>query len=132
MERLSTMQRKSLLGIPIIPSTPEQTLEVDHEGPVQERREAEQAGEELERKAARFASGVKVLRRQQMNPEGKWVDLKEVFDWRFRQHRTGPYREETVSPTSSHAVVRLFLLRHISQGWKLASLDISDAYLTVE
>ena len=53
---------------------------------------------------------VKVLTRQQMDQNGKWIDLKEVFDWRFRQgswrrrcrivareFRTGPSTEETFS-----------------------------------
>ena len=85
---------------------------------------------------------VQVIREHEMLPEGKFVDLKEVFDWRYREgrckrrchivareFRTGP---STFSPTSSFAVVRFFLMLHLFYGWKLASLDISDAYLTVE
>ena len=232
LERLSDVQRKSLLGIPIIPTTPEQ-IDVDQEGAPAEKREANESPEERQKKAARFENFdrapspssspkeslfaplfagnvnaadrphgdlcwesevdwevidkeletmevdfhgdrppdistselqqldseamrvevekltglgvVKVVLRHNMDAQGKWIDLKEVFDWRFRQgawkrrcrivareFKTGPSTEETFSPTSSHGVVRLFLLCHLCFGWKLASLDISDAYLTVE
>ena len=216
LERLSDMQRKSLLGIPIIPSTPEQ-IDVDHEGVSTEKREAGESQDEREKKAARFenfdrapspssslkgtlftplfagnvsaadrphgdlcwesevdwdaidkeletievdfqgerppdisASELQQLDSEAMRVEvekltGLEVDLKEVPDWPFRQgawkrrcrivareFKTGPSTEETFSPTSSHGVVRLFLLCHLCFGWKLASLDISDAYLTVE
>ena len=209
LERLSDVQRKSLLGIPIIPTTPEQ-IEVDQEGAPTEKREANESPDERQKKAARFESFdrvpspssspkgslfaplfagnvsaadrphgdlcwesevdwevidkeldneamrvevekltglgvVKVVLRHNMDAQGKWIDLKEVFDWRFRQgawkrrcrivareFKAGPSTEETFSPTSSHGVVRLFLLCHLCFGWKLASLDISDAYLTFE
>ena len=84
---------------------------------------------------------VKVILESEMLPEGKFVDLKEVFDWRYREgrwkrrcrivareFRTGPSTDETFSPTSSFAVVRFFLMLHLFYGWKLASLDISDHF----
>ena len=84
-------------------------------------------------------------REHEMLPEGKFVDLKEVFDWRYREgkwkrrrrivareFRTGPLTDETFSPASSFAVARFFLMLHLFYGWKLESLDISDAYSTVE
>lgn len=37
----------------------------------------------------------------------------------------------TFSPTSAYSVVRLFLACHLLHKWKLASVDVSDAYLTV-
>ena len=87
---------------------------------------------------------VQVLKERDMDPSGKFIDLKEVYDWRYREgrwrrrcrivareFRTGPTTDETFSPTSSYAVVRLFLFCHLFFGWKVASLDISDAYLTV-
>ena len=228
LERLTDMQRRSLLGIPTIPTTPTRPLEVDQEGQPAEKREAEELEEERESKAARFeretslqsspkalysplyAGGVnqvnmphgdacweedvdweliedelgdfepdfygerppnlspeepneldteamkveiekltamgvvQTLKEQEMDPEGKFIDLKEVYDWRYRdgkwkrrcrvvarEFRTGPSTDETFSPTSSYAVVRLFLFCHLFFGWKVAALDISDAYLTV-
>ena len=210
LERLSDVQRKSLLGIPVIPSTPTQQIEVDQEGQPGEKRNAEEGPEEdRDTKAARFeradspssspkaglyaplyAGGVnrvdmphgdvcweteidwesieaelediepdamkievqkltemgvvQVLDEQDMDPSGKFIDLKEAYDWRFREgrwkrrcrivareFRTGPTTDETFSPTSSYSVVRLFLFCHLFFGWKVASLDISDAYLTV-
>ena len=55
LERLSDVQRKSLLGIPVIPSTPTQQIEVDQEGQPGEKRNAEEAHEEdRDNKAAQF------------------------------------------------------------------------------
>ena len=78
------------------------------------------------------------------DPEGKFVDLREVFDWRYRDGRwkrrcrivardfkTTPSNEDTFSPTSAFGVVRFFLMCHLFFGWKVTSLHISDAYLTV-
>ena len=61
---------------------------------------------------------VQALKEQEMDPEGKFVDLKEVYDWRYRdgkwkrrcrvvarEFRTGPSTDETFSPTSSYAVL---------------------------
>ena len=228
LERLTDMQRKSLLGIRTIPATPTRPLEVDQEGQPAEKREAEELEEERGSKVARFdretspqsspkalysplyAGGVnqvnmshgdacweedvdweliedeigefepdfygerppnlspeeldeldaeamkveiekltamgvvQTLEEQEMDPEGKFIDLKEVYDWRYRdgkwkrrcrvvarEFRTGPSTDETFSPTSSYAVVRLFLFCPLFFGWKVAALDISDAYLTV-
>ena len=227
LERLSNMQRKALLDIPVIPSTPpgETSMELEQAG---EKREMASSGEQRDSKAARldregspssaglyapFYAGqveevdrphgdiewekevdwgalelemegldeqdfsadkppeispeelayldgeamktevekltnlgvVKVILEHEMLEDGKFVDLKEVFDWRHREgqwkrrcrivareFKTGPSTDETFSPTSSFAVVRFFLMLHLFYGWKLASLDISDAYLTVE
>ena len=55
LERLSDVQRKSLLGIPVIPSTQTQPIEVDQEGQPAEKRSAEEVHEEdRESKAARL------------------------------------------------------------------------------
>ena len=55
LERLSDVQRKSLLGIPVIPSTPTQHTEVDQEGQLGEKRNAEEVSEgDRDSKAARF------------------------------------------------------------------------------
>ena len=64
---------------------------------------------------------VKVILEHEMLEDGKFVDLKEVFDWRHREgqwkrrcrivareFKTGPSTDETFSPTSSFAVVRFF------------------------
>ena len=232
LERLTEVQRKSLLGIPIIPGTPPRSIdiEVDQEGVPAEKREGAELEEGREIKAARhdrvespqgspkqglyaplFAGSVesidnphgdicweqdidwemvdeelehmdidfhcerppdvtpeelqqidgeamkaevekltslgvvKTIDETEMAVEGKFIDLKEVFDWRFRdgqwkrrcrivarEFKTGPSTEETFSPTSSHSVVKFFLFCHLFFGWKIASIDVSDAYLTVK
>ena len=206
LERLTEVQRKSLLGIPIIPGTPpiSAEIEVDQEGVPAEKREGATLEEDRETKAARhdrvespqgspkqglyaplFAGNVesidnphgdicweqdidwemvgeelesmdidfhgerppdvtpeelqqidgeamkaevekltslgvvKTIDETEMAVEGKFIDLKEVFDWRFRdgqwkrrcrivarEFKTGPSTEETFSPTSSHSVVK--------------------------
>ena len=87
---------------------------------------------------------VKVLLEEERDPNGKFVDLREVFDWRkrdgqwrrrcrivARDFKTGPSNEDTFSPTSPYGVIRFFLMCHLIYGWKITCLDISDAYLTV-
>ena len=78
--------------------------------------------------------------------ETKFIVLKEVYDWRHRQgawkrrcrivareFRAGADSDqETFSPTTATSAVRLFFVLHLNFRWKLLSLDISDAYLTVD
>ena len=78
--------------------------------------------------------------------ETKFIYLKEVYDWRHRQRawrrrcrivarefRAGAHSDqETVSPTTATSAVRLFFVLHLNFHWKLLSLDISDADLTVD
>ena len=89
---------------------------------------------------------VEPVRTSQVDLENvKFVDLTEVFDWRFRENqwrrrchivarefRMGQTSDaETFSPTSAVSAIRCFFLFHLCFHWKLMSLDISDAYLTV-
>ena len=87
---------------------------------------------------------VKVVKESSRDSDGKFVDLKEVFDWRYRNDRwkrrcrivardfkTGPSTSETFSPTSAGGAIRFFLLFHLVFRWKVLSLDVSDAYLMV-
>ena len=87
---------------------------------------------------------VKVVKDHDRDPAGKFVDLKEVFDWRYRNDKwkrrcrivardfkTGPSTPDTFSPTSAGGAIRFFLLFQLVYGWKILSLDISDAYLMV-
>ena len=76
----------------------------------------------------------------------KRMDLREVYDWRFRDNRwkrrcrivAREYRAgatstaETFSPTASNAAARLVLILHfIFPKWAIVVLDIKDAYLQV-
>ena len=72
---------------------------------------------------------VTVVEDSNKDPAGKFVDLKEVFDcelwleisrqdWALQRH--SPRRQ-------SGGSIRLFLLFHLVFGWKVLSIDISDA-----
>ncbi|OLP94038.1 hypothetical protein AK812_SmicGene23990 [Symbiodinium microadriaticum] len=76
----------------------------------------------------------------------KRMDLREVYDWRYRDGRwrrrcrivAREYRAgaastaETFSPTASNAAARLVLILHLlNPTWVILVLDIKDAYLQV-
>ena len=76
----------------------------------------------------------------------KRMDLREVYDWRYRDGKWGrrcrivarEYRAgaastaDTFSPTASNAAARLVLLLHLlNPTWVILVLDIKDAYLQV-
>ncbi|CAE7669683.1 unnamed protein product, partial [Symbiodinium necroappetens] len=76
----------------------------------------------------------------------KRMDLREVYDWRFRdnrwkrrcrivarEYRAGPSSTaETFSPTASNASARLVLILHLIFPKRvIVVLDITDAYLQV-
>ena len=76
----------------------------------------------------------------------KRMDLREVYDWRFRdgkwrrrcrivarEYRAGATSTaETFSPTASNAAARLVLILHLlNPTWVILVLDIKDAYLQV-
>ena len=76
----------------------------------------------------------------------KRMDLREVYDWRYRdgkwrrrcrivvrEYRAGATSTaETFSPTASNAAARLVLILHLlNPTWVILVLDIKDAYLQV-
>ena len=78
--------------------------------------------------------------------EEKQMDLREVYDWRYRdgkwrrrcrivarEYRAGATSTaETFSPTASNAAARLVLILHLlNPTWVIVVLDIKDAYLQV-
>ena len=78
--------------------------------------------------------------------EERRMDLREVYDWRFRdgkwrrrcrivarEYRAGATSAaETFSPTASNAAARLVLILHLLKPtWVIVVLDIKDAYLQV-
>ena len=88
---------------------------------------------------------VSEIEMQQCDPEGKFIDLKEVWDWRFRdecwkrrcrivarEFKTTQGDATTFAPTSASSVPRMLFLLHLLFGWKIMVLDVRDAFLTVE
>ena len=80
------------------------------------------------------------------NETEKRMDLREVYDWRYRdgkwrrrcrivarEYRAGATStSETFSPTASNAAARLVLILHfLNPTWVILVLDIKDAYLQV-
>ncbi|CAE7543510.1 unnamed protein product, partial [Symbiodinium microadriaticum] len=80
------------------------------------------------------------------NGTEKRMDLREVYDWRYRddqwkrrcrivarEYRAGAASTaETFSPTASSAAARLVLILHLlNPTWVILVLDIKDAYLQV-
>ena len=88
---------------------------------------------------------VKEVRKQDCDPAGKFLTLTTVFDWRkrdgewkrrcrivCREFRAGAAsNEETFSPTTGHAAVRMMFVSRLIFGWELTCLDIKDAFLQV-
>ena len=88
---------------------------------------------------------------EEVDPNCKFLDVKNVLDWRRRPDDSGvmswqrrcrivarEFRSgaastvETFSPTSGFGAVRLFFLLHLHLGWHMMSLDVGDAFLMVE
>ena len=85
---------------------------------------------------------VREVERSQVDSTGKYISLKEVYDWRFRENRwirrcrivarefkTSASSHETFSPTSCHSIVRMMISLHLCLGWKVMVMDIKDAFL---
>ena len=86
---------------------------------------------------------VELVHRDACAADSKFLDLREVFDWRFREgqwkrrcrivgreFRAGRSSDaETFSPTSCATSVRLVLCLHLIFGWKVRTFDVKDAFL---
>ena len=135
----------------------EEEYEADSEGEEEdEDRPPKVSEEELERLDAEAGKAeldklanmkvVKTIKKEECSEEGKFLTLRTVFDWRkrdgvwkrrcrivCREFRAGAQStEETFSPTSGHAAVRMMFLFHLIYNWELTVLDIRDAFLQVK
>ena len=111
----------------------------------EELEERDQVAAKDELSKLRSMQVVKEVRKQECDQSGKFLTLTTVFDWRkrdsewkrrcrivCREFRAGAAsNEETFSPTTGHAAVRMVIALHLIFGWELTSLDIKDAFLQV-
>ena len=111
----------------------------------EELEERDQVAAKDELNKLRSMQVVKEVRKQECDQSGKFLTLTTVFDWRkrdrewkrrcrivCREFRAGAAsNEETFSPTTGHAAVRMMIALHLIFGWELTSLDIKDAFLQV-
>ena len=111
--------------------------------------ELQRLDDETEAEELRRLVEMKVLRETDVMPEKNIIlNAKMVYDWRFRGERWGcrarlvgrelkiwsPWRQDVFNPATTPSVVKivpqLFVVN--KDKWKLWSLDIKDAFLTVE
>ena len=70
---------------------------------------------------------VQEVTKDQCDPSGKFITLKEVYDWRFRKGSS-----DTFAPTSASCVTKMMMVMHMMRRWKAAVIDVKDAFLCVD
>ena len=87
---------------------------------------------------------VQEVTKDQCDPSGKFIALKEVYDWRFRdsawrrrcrivarEYKSGKGSSDTFAPTSASCVTKMMMVMHLMRRWKAAVIDVKDAFLCV-